>query len=220
MKTVRVLLADGHAIVRAGLRALLAGQPEFEIVGEAAAGHEAVRLIAERQPDVTLMNVFMPGLNGLDSAARAMKVHPGARILMFSMYSDEEYVFRALRSGATGYVERDVDRAKLEAAVRAVARGDAFLGATMSKTMAAVLARGDGVPRPADLLTPRQREVLQLIAEGHSTRQIARVLQVSPKTVETHRAQLMERLQVRGIPALVRCALGLGLVRPEPRRDE
>ena len=160
------------------------------------------------------MNISMPGLNGLEVTMRAVKQHPRTRIIVLSMHADEEYVRRALLAGASGYLLKSADLREL--AVRAVARGETWLSGGVSKALADALARGEAPKRGAlDVLTPRQREILQLVAEGHSTKQIAQRLHLSPKTVETHRTQLMERLGVRGVPALVRCAIRLGIVRPE-----
>ena len=197
MSTARILLADDHALMRAGIRSLLEECAGLEVVGEAADGYEALQLMRELRPDVALVDISMPGLNGLETAARAQKESPRTRVLLLSMHKDEEYVRRALLSGAAGYLLKDADRTELELAVRAV-------------------ARGEGAPRgPLELLTRRQREVLQLVAEGHSTKEIAHRLELSAKTVDTHRAQLMERLGVHGVPALVRYALRVGMVRDE-----
>jgi DNA-binding NarL/FixJ family response regulator len=216
VSTVRVLLVDDHQLVRKGIRVLLEKLPGIEIVGEEADGHEAMRLIAELHPDVAFVNISMPGLNGLEVTVRAVKQYPRTRIIVLSMHADDEYVRRALRAGASGYLLKSADLRELELAVRAVGRGETWLSGGLSQKLLAGLARG-APPRagPLDMLTPRQREVLQLVAEGHSTKQIAVRLNLSPKTVETHRAQLMDRLGVRGVPALVRCAIRLGIVRPE-----
>jgi DNA-binding NarL/FixJ family response regulator len=209
-----VLLADDHALVRSGIRALLESVPEVEVVGEAANGIEALRLIEERRPDVALMNISMPELNGLETTERAARDHPRTRILIFSMHADEEYVRRALFVGAAGYLVKSADRRELELAVRAVARGEGWLSPAVSNAVVAALSRRDAVTGSFELLTSRQREVLQLIAEGHSTKEIATRLRLSPKTVESHRAQLMQRLGVRSVAGLVRCAMRLGIVPP------
>ena len=215
MSTARILLADDHALMRAGIRSLLEECAGLEVVGEAADGYEALQLMRELRPDVALVDISMPGLNGLETAARAQKESPRTRVLLLSMHKDEEYVRRALLSGAAGYLLKDADRTELELAVRAVARGDTWLSPGISRVVAA-FARGEGAPRgPLELLTRRQREVLQLVAEGHSSKEIAHRLELSAKTVDTHRAQLMERLGVHGVPALVRYALRVGMVRDE-----
>ena len=188
----------------------------IEVVGEAADGYEALRLMRERRPDVALLDVSMPGLNGLETTARAVKKHPRTRFLMLSMFADEAYVRQALRVGAMGYLLKNANRHELELAVRAVGRGEAWLSPAVSKRVVVAYARGDkGDQGPFELLTPRQREILQLVVEGHSTKEIARQLDLSVKTVETHRTQLMERLGIHGVPGLVRYAIRFGIVRAE-----
>jgi DNA-binding NarL/FixJ family response regulator len=210
-------LADDHALVRAGFRELLRRFPDFEVVGESADGHDALRLIGELDPTVVLMDVSMPNLNGLEVTRRVTKEHPRVRVIILSMHADEEYVRSALASGAAGYLLKSASEGELELAVRAVARGDSWLSSGVSKPVIAAYARGsDPGDGPFDVLTPRQREVLQLIAEGHSTKEIALHLGLSIKTVETHRAQVMERLGVRGVQGLVRYAIRRGIVPPEP----
>lgn len=213
MTAVRVLLADDHTLVRAGMKALLARIPDVVIVAEASNGQDALRLIEDRQPEVALVNVSMPGLNGIETALRATTAKPATRIIMFSMHNDEEYVRRALRVGAAGYLVKDAEVGELEMAIRAAARGETWLSPAVSRAVVGPLVRGQPVSGDTlDLLTSRQREVLQLIAEGNSTKEIAHLLGLSTKTVETHRVQLMQRLNVKGVPALVRMAIRLGLV--------
>lgn len=214
MSTARVLLADDHALVRAGLRALLESFPGIEIVGEAANGREALRLVEVHRPDVALVNISMPELNGLEATGRAATQQGRTRFLLFSMHADEEYVRRAFELGAAGYLLKTADRNELEMAIRAVARGDSWLSPGVSRTVLDALRRGEPLASPFEVLTSRQREVLQLVAEGLSTKEIARRLGLSVKTVESHRAQLMLRLGVRGVPGLVRCAIRLGIVAP------
>jgi DNA-binding NarL/FixJ family response regulator len=212
MSTVRVLIADDHGLVRSGIRALLERIPDVEIVGEAANGIEALRLIGEFRPDVALVNISMPELNGLETTERAVREHPRTRVLIFSMHADDEYVRRALHVGAAGYLVKTADRSELELAIRAVARGETWISPTVSTADVSALSRDQAMAGPFESLTPRQREILQLIAEGNSTKEIASRLRLSPKTVESHRAQLMQRLGVRGIPALVRWAIRLRIV--------
>ena len=213
---IRVLLADDHALVRAGIRSLLESIDGVTVVAEAGDGYEALRLMSELRPDVAFLDISMPKLNGLETMARAAREHPRVRVVIVSMHADAQYVREALRMGAAGYLLKNSDRAELEIAVRAVARGETWLTPAVSKTVADAFARrADRPAGPYELLTPRQREVLQLIAEGESTRQIAERLQLSVKTVETHRAQLMERLGVRGVPGLVRYALQVGILRTD-----
>jgi DNA-binding NarL/FixJ family response regulator len=213
---VRVVLADDHALVRAGLRALIETMSGIEVVGEARDGREAVQRVGEHGPHVVLLNVSMPEMNGLEATRRIAAEHPRTKVLVLSMHADEEYVRRALAAGASGYLLKDSDRAELESALRAVARGEGWISPVASKAVANALARGERPAGPFEVLTARQREVLQLVAEGRSTKEIASRLGLSPKTVDVHRSQLMLRLGVRGIPALVRAAIRLGVVPPEP----
>lgn len=217
MSPVRILLADDHALVRAGLRALLAELVDVEVVAETGDGHEALRLLADRKPDIALVDISMPGLNGIEVALRARKKHPATRIVMLSMHVDDEFVRRALVAGAAGYLVKSADRSELELALRAVARGDTWLSPAISKKVAATYANGvqSGAEGPFEMLSARQREVLQLIAEGLSTKQIASRLALSIKTVDTHRTDLMERLGIHGVAGLVRYAIRMGLVHPE-----
>lgn len=214
---IRILLADDHALVRAGLRALLEEMPEVEVVAEVADGREALRLIEELKPDLALLDISMPGLNGLEVAARVGRDHPRTRSVILSMHIDDEYIRRALAAGAAGYLLKNSDRGELEMAVRAAARGEIWLAPEVSKRIAAAYARGEGphsqVEGSYELLTPRQREVLQLIAEGLSTKEIAQRLDLSVKTVESHRTELMQRLDIHGVAGLVRYAIRVGIVR-------
>jgi DNA-binding NarL/FixJ family response regulator len=216
MPHIRVLLADDHALFRAGIRKLLQSCEGVEVVGEAADGREAVRLSETLRPDVLLMDIGMPELNGVDAAARLVREGGRTRVIILSMHTGEEHVLRAIRAGAAGYVLKNASPTELEAAVRAVVRGEVYLSPTISRYVVDHYVRGAGAEgSPLDRLTPRQREVWQLIAEGHTTKAIATRLGLSVKTVETHRAQLMERLEVRDVPALVRLAIRLGLVESE-----
>jgi DNA-binding NarL/FixJ family response regulator len=212
---VRILLADDHSLFRAGVRGLLKSFGGFEIVGEAIDGREAVALAQSAQPHVLLMDVGMPGLNGIEAAERVRAVAPATRVIILSMHTGEEHVMRALKAGAAGYVLKDAQPDELERALRQVARGEPYLSPTVSKYVFQSYANGGASESALERLTPRQREVLQLIAEGYTTKAIASRLHVSVKTVETHRAQLMDRLGIHDVPGLVRFALRRGLIENE-----
>ena len=211
-----MVLVDDHALVRAGLRALLQGLPGVEVVAEAVDGREALAAIKTFKPDVVLMDISMPGLNGLEAAALAARDHPESRILILSAHSSEEYVGQALRAGAAGYLLKDAATVELELAVMAVARGETYLSPAVSKhVISNYVRRVGGEAGSLELLTPRQRETLQLVAQGKSTKEIARILRISVKTIETHRAQLMDRLDIHDVAGLVKFALRVGLVKNE-----
>lgn len=213
MKPVRVLLADDHTLVRAGLRKLLESMPQIEVVGEAADGLALLALAEQLQPNLVLMDIAMPGLNGLDATARLVKAWPNISILILSMHQNEEYVRQALRNGAAAYLLKDCAPLELELAVKAVLRGETYLSPAVSKGVVSDYVqrlRDDAVPGAA--LTPRQREVLQLIAEGRSTKEIARRLDLAVKTVESHRSQLMKQLDIHEVAGLVRYAMRIDLV--------
>jgi DNA-binding NarL/FixJ family response regulator len=214
--SIRVLIAEDHALVRAGFRALLQSCPGIEVVGETGDGREALRLIGKDPPDVILMDISMPGLNGLEATAQVVSEYPNVRVIILSMHTDEEYVLQALRAGATGYLVKDADAAELALAITAVERGETYLSPQVSRHVIADYLRLVGEESGShEQLTPRQREVLQLIAEGHTTKQIAQILCVSERTAMTHRAQLMERLDIHDIAGLVRYAIRTGLVSPD-----
>jgi DNA-binding NarL/FixJ family response regulator len=214
MKPVRVLLVDDHTLIRAGIHSLLQKIAGVEVVGEASDGREALDLAGTSRPDVVLMDIAMPGLNGLDATARLVKKFSSVNVIILSMHVNEEYILQALRAGATGYMLKGADTAELEIAIKAVARGETYLHPMVSKHVVAdYIKRVGGEATSFELLTPRQREILQLIADGYSTKKIARTLRISVKTVETHRMQLMERLDIYDIAGLVRYAIRVGLVR-------
>jgi DNA-binding NarL/FixJ family response regulator len=212
MSNLRILLADDHALVRAGIRALLMSMPGTTVVGEAANGTEALRLIKQLRPDIVLMDVSMRGLNGLEATRRAIKQHPRSRILMLSMHADSEYVRQALVAGASGYLLKSAAPSELEMAIAAVARGAMWLSPAISRTIVAALVDGRRVVRE-DELTSRQREILQLTAEGHSAKQIAKKLEISAKTVDAHRGEIMRRLDIHNVAGLVHYAIRAGIVR-------
>jgi DNA-binding NarL/FixJ family response regulator len=216
MGHVRVLLADDHTLVRAGLRKLLESVPDVEVVGEAQDGLELLELAASLQPDLVVLDIAMPGLNGLETASRLTRSAPAIRVMMLSMHQSEEYVRQALRCGAAGYLLKDAAPMELEIAVAAVMRGETYLSPVVSKGVVSdYVKRLREDDTPGVQLTPRQREVLQLIAEGHSTKEIARRLDLSVKTVETHRSQLMKQLDIHEIAGLVRYAMRAGLISPD-----
>jgi DNA-binding NarL/FixJ family response regulator len=212
----RILLVDDHALVRAGIRALLHGLEGVEVVGEASNGREALALARSCRPQVVLMDISMTEMNGLEAAARMVKDFPDVRVVMLSGHANEEYVCQALRAGASGYILKDAGAAELEIAVRAVARGETYLSPAVSKhVIAEYMRRVGGESGSLELLTARQREILQLIAEGRTTKEMASLLHVSVKTVETHRMQLMDRLNIHDIAGLVRYAVRAGIVQSD-----
>ena len=213
MEPISILLADDHTLVRAGIRALIEQLPTVKVVGEARNGREALRLVKERKPDLILMDVAMPGLNGLEATARVSKEFPDVRVIILSMYANEEYVREAINAGAAGYLVKRSAATELERAITAVARGEKYFSPLVSAYVKGARAGHPTADRVwIERLTPRQREILQLVAERHSTKDIAGILSISVKTVETHRAQLMERLDIHDVPGLVRFAIRAGLV--------
>ncbi len=216
MSVIRVLLVDDHTLVRAGIRGLIEGLAGIEVVGEASDGLEALELAEALRPNVVLLDVSMPGLNGLEVAARLVALDSAIRVVILSMHNLEEHVLRALRAGCAGYLLKGAAVSELEVAVRAVAGGATYLSPEVSKRVVdEYVGRTGGSTGPLDVLTPRQREILQLVAEGHTSKDVAQRLGLSFKTVEAHRAQIMERLGVRELTGLVRFAVRVGLVTPE-----
>jgi DNA-binding NarL/FixJ family response regulator len=212
----RVLLADDHSLVRAGLRKLLESVPDLEVVGEVGDGLALLALVAQLQPDLVLMDIAMPGLNGLEATARVMKDWPRTRVLILSMHQNEEYVRQALRHGAAGYLLKDAAPLELDQALAAVLRGETYLSPAVSRgVLNDYVQRLRSEESPAAQLTPRQREVLQLVAQGLSTKEIARRLDLSVKTVDTHRTQMMKQLDIHEVAGLVRYAMRVGLISPE-----
>jgi DNA-binding NarL/FixJ family response regulator len=211
-----VLVADDHAVVRHGVRGILAAQPDFDVIAEAADGAQAVAMALRLRPDLVILDVSMPRFTGLQAAGELGRRAPEIRLLMLSMHDDEQYLFEALRAGASGYVLKSaVDRDLVEAC-RATMRGESFLypdaAAVLIKDRLARAAAGDAVSD--DPLTPREAEVLKLIAEAHTNQQIAELLVISQKTVENHRARILEKLGMRDRVELTRYAIRRGLVQP------
>jgi DNA-binding NarL/FixJ family response regulator len=212
MPRIRVLLADDHKLFRAGMRTLLQTVADFELVAEAADGREALRLVAAHHPDVALMDIMMPALNGLDAAARIVRAFPGTRVVILSMNADEDSVLKAMRAGAAGYLVKTTDPAELERAIRSVAQGERFVSAAVLAHTPACLKRVDREQTSIERLTLRQREVLQLVAEGYTTKEIAGRLEISTNTAEAYRAELMKALGIHDVASLTRYAIRAGLV--------
>jgi DNA-binding NarL/FixJ family response regulator len=210
---IRVLLADDHKLFRAGIRSLLQTVADLDVIAEAEDGREALRLVAAHSPDVVLMDIMMPELNGLDAAARLARAFPRSRVIVLSMNADPDSVLRALRAGAVGYLVKTADPAELELAIRAVMRGERFLSSAISAhVVSACLGRVDQEQSSLERLAPRQREVLQLIAEGHTTKEIAAKLAISVKTAEAYRTDLMQALDIHDVASLTRYAIRSGLI--------
>ncbi len=212
----RILLADDHALVRAGIRALLETLPGIEVSGETGDGLDAIERVRRDPPDAVLLDITLPGLNGLDVAARIAALGVPTRVLMLSMHASPEYAARALTAGAAGYLNKDSAFNELATALEAIFAGQRYLCRALDPELVQQLELRRGADRSElALLTPRQREILQLIAEGHANRDIAERLFLSVKTVESHRSQLMQRLDIYDVPGLVRFAIRNGLVAPE-----
>jgi DNA-binding NarL/FixJ family response regulator len=210
-----VLLADDHQLVRAGLRMLIDALPDFTVVAEVGDGVEAVEAARRLQPDVALLDISMPRMSGLEAAAAMRTGAPATRVIALSMHASEQHFAAALKAGATGYVIKDAAVTELAEALRAVAAGGHYVSPRISGKVMQSLARnlrGEAAATADPVLSPRQRQVLQLIAEGRSTREIADQLHVSVKTVETHRAELMRRLDIHDVAGLTRYAIRAGLV--------
>jgi DNA-binding NarL/FixJ family response regulator len=211
----RVLLADDHALVRAGFRALLR-ELGIQVVAEASHGDEALDLIEKHNPDVVLMDIAMPGLNGLEATARVAQAFPGVRVIILSMHANVEYARRALRAGAAGYLLKNSTAAELAMAIEAVTRGEAYLSPAVAKVVAEDYARSGSDDKSLIPLTARQLEILQLIAKGFTRKQIAERLNISVKTVDTFRAQIMEQLDIHDAAGLVSYAARMGLLKLDP----
>ena len=216
-KCLRVVLADDHPVVRAGIRAELEKMPGVTVVGEASDGREAIELIKTHQPNVVFMDISMKGLNGLEATGRIHKEFPNTRVIILSVHQSEEYFWQALKAGASGYLLKKAATVELAAALRRVAEGEIYLAREISNRLVRKLPLQQIAHQksPLEKLTERQREILQLIAEGQTTKAIALILKVSPKTVEYHRAKLMESLNIFDIPGLVRFALQSGIISQE-----
>lgn len=212
-RRIRILLADDHTVLRSGLRALLAAQGDLEVAGEAADGGEALRLAQTLKPDVVVMDIGMPGVGGIDATARIRRELPSTKVLILSMHDDQGYLRQALRAGASGYVLKKAADTELLAAIRAAARGEVFLDPSLAKGFVedVVLPKAQEPEIPA--LSDREREVLHLLARGHTNQQVADRLCIGVKSVETYKARLMDKLGLKGRAELVRYALMHGLLK-------
>lgn len=215
MKKIRILLADDHTLFRRGLRLVIEQHPDLVVVGEAEDGRQAVSLAISLKPDAAVLDIGMPNLNGIEAAKQITEGESGAAVVILSMYSDETYILRALRSGARGYLLKDSAESDLVRAIRSVAEAKSFFSPTVSRVLLEDYMRKlqrTGGESSYDLLTPREREVLQLIAEGKSNKEVAEMLNLSVYTVETHRGNLMEKLNLKGIPELILYAVRKGII--------
>jgi len=217
MKKIKVIIAEDHTIVRKGLCALLQGEPDIEVIGEAENGREAIKIVEKHLPDVVVMDIAMPGLNGLETTRQLKKRYPRLKILILTMHDNEEYIFETLRAGAAGYLIKRSAPNELISAIKSVYRDESFLSPAVSKKVIEGFVQSGGqtgIKKDEDFvkLTLREREVLQLIAEGNSNREIARVLHISIKTVESHKAHIMEKLGIHNIAELTQYAIRKGLI--------
>ncbi len=212
-RRIRILLADDHAVLRAGLRALLTVQGDLEVVGEASEGAEAIRLCQALRPDVVVMDISMPGVGGIEATARIKRDLPGTKVLILSMHDDRGYLRQVLRAGASGYVLKKAADTELLAAIRAAARGEVFLDPALAKALVDEVMEPKAAGGEPPALSEREREVLRLLAHGHTNQQVADRLCISVKSVETYKARLMEKLGLKGRAELVRHALQHGLLK-------
>lgn len=215
MSRIRLLLADDHAVIRAGLRLVLERQRDFEVLGEAADGREAVAKASDLHPDVVVLDLAMPNLNGMEATRQISAAMPNVQVVVLSVHSDEEYVLRALKAGARAYVLKEAGEGDLIAAVRAVHAGKSFFSPAVSRMLVEDYVRqlhNRDLEDSFELLTPREREILQLVAEGKSNKEIAQTLSVSVYTVETHRGNLMEKLNLHSVPELILYAVRKGVI--------
>ena len=215
MKKTRVLLADDHTLIRAGLRMVVDAQPDLTVVGEADDGRQALAMTQALKPDVVVMDIGMPSLNGIEASRQIQAALPDTRIVMLSMHSDEGYVLRALKAGAKAYLLKDSAEADLARAIRAAAAGKSFFSPAVGQVLLEDYMRKlqrTGAEDSYELLSPREREILQLVAEGNSSKEVASLLNLSVYTVETHRARIMQKLNLRGIPELILYAVRKGVI--------
>lgn len=215
MKKIRIVLADDHQLIRSGLRVLLERQPDLSVVAEAKDGREAVAAVQSLKPDVLVIDIGMQNLNGIEAARQLTESHSDVAIVFLSMHSDESYVLRALKAGARGYLLKDSAEADLIRAIHAVAGGKSFFSPAVSKVLLDDYMRKlqrSGAEDAYDLLTPREREILQLLVEGKSNKDVANMLNLSVYTVETHRSNIMQKLNLKGVPELILYAVRKGII--------
>jgi DNA-binding NarL/FixJ family response regulator len=212
MKPIRILLADDHNLVRSGLKSLLSGMSGVEVVAEAANGRQAVDLAGTLTPDVALLDIGMTELNGIEAAALITQSNPSVRVIILSMHDTQDFVSQALKAGATGYLVKDAATLELEFALQAVVSGETYLSPRVSRRLVESYVRPPELPSGLKALSPRQQEILKAVAGGRTTKQIAYDLGLSIKTIETHRAQIMERLNIHDVPGLVRFSIRAGLI--------
>ena len=215
MPQIRIVLADDHNIIRSGLRLLLERQPDFKVVAEAADGRQAVQLVAKHHPDVVVLDIGMPQLNGIEATRQIVAQESHPNVVILSMHSDESYVLRALKAGARAYILKNAAEADLIRAVQAVSEGKSFFSPVISKMLLEDYVRQvreKEVEDSYDLLTPREREILQLIAEGKTNKEIATILGLSPHTIETHRGNILEKLNLHSVPELILYAVRKGII--------
>ncbi len=215
MGQIRILLADDHTIIRSGLRLLLEQQPDFKVVAEAGDGREAVELVSRHHPEVIVLDIGMPQLNGIEATQQIVSREPRTQVVILSMHSDEGYVLRALKAGARAYILKNSADADLIRAVRSVSEGKSFFSPVISKMLLEDYIRqirDKEVEDSYDLLTPREREILQLLAEGKTNKEVAKILNLSLYTVETHRGNILEKLNLHGVPELILYAVRKGII--------
>jgi two-component system, NarL family, response regulator NreC len=215
MRKIRILLADDHTLIRHGLRLLVEQQPDLVVAAEAEDGRQAVAQAAAAKPDVAVLDIGMPNLNGIEAAKQITEGASGTAVVILSMHADESYILRALKAGARGYLLKDSAESDLVRAIRAVAEGKSFFSPTVSKVLLEDYVKKlqrTGGEDSYDLLTPREREILQLVAEGKSNKEVATLLNLSVYTVETHRANLMEKLNLKSVPELILYAVRKGII--------
>jgi len=214
--TIRILLADDHTVLRQSLAVLIEKESDLKVIGQAADGTQVVDFVDKTQPDLVLMDIAMPNLNGIEAASRIKKKYPEVKVLVLSMHSDERYMIQAFRAGATGYILKDASKEELFNAIRAVSQGDSYLSPRISKKLIDDYIRlSDNSPDDPyySHLTSRQREIFQLMAENRSTREIGKILSISPKTAQNHRTNIMEKLNLHSQSDVLKYALRIGLIK-------